>query len=452
MLYGIRANEQLGWPTAGYPVLDADRLRRVLVPVVHAPPRRAAGQRDVRDPLDAAVGTVMAGGARPRVFVSRLIPDAGLDPIRAACDAEIWDRRAAALAGRPAAARPRLRRDPGAPQRPDRRGAARPGRPRAQGRLGLRGRVRQHRCRRVRAARDRRREHARRADGDDRRPRVGADPGRLATGGGGGPVSCGRASGRPGDRSCCSGRTSTARRSGSSASAGSGRRWRGARPGFGMPVVYTRGTGCRRRSRRRSARAPPARRPPRDQRLRVDQLRADRRRRADLIDARGPGPDAADRGAGQHGSRPDRRPGGARRGAARGGHRRRPRLDVTDPEPIRARRPAAGPRQLPDRAAHRVGDDRDPRPDGGDGGREPPRGGPRRPVADRGPAARSRVRARRAVSPRACRSPRSGTLFHGPVAQWQSRGLLIPGSRVRIPPGSLSDLASIVRLGRSSAP
>ena len=29
-------------------------------------------------------------GARPRVFVSRLIPDAGLDPIRAACDAEIW--------------------------------------------------------------------------------------------------------------------------------------------------------------------------------------------------------------------------------------------------------------------------------------------------------------------------------------------------------------------------
>ena len=37
------------------------------------------------------------------------------------------------------------------------------------------------------------------------------------------------------------------------------------------------------------------------------------------------------------------------------------------------------------------------------------------------------------VGPRAGRSPRSGTLFHGPVAQWQSRGLLIPGSRVRIP-------------------
>ena len=35
---------------------DADRLRRALVPVVHAPPRGAAGERDVRDPLDAAVG------------------------------------------------------------------------------------------------------------------------------------------------------------------------------------------------------------------------------------------------------------------------------------------------------------------------------------------------------------------------------------------------------------
>jgi glyoxylate reductase len=28
---------------------------------------------------------------KPRVFVSRRIPAAGLDPIRARCDAEVWD-------------------------------------------------------------------------------------------------------------------------------------------------------------------------------------------------------------------------------------------------------------------------------------------------------------------------------------------------------------------------
>lgn len=32
-----------------------------------------------------------SGAARPRVFVAREIPDAGLDLVRAACDADIWD-------------------------------------------------------------------------------------------------------------------------------------------------------------------------------------------------------------------------------------------------------------------------------------------------------------------------------------------------------------------------
>jgi len=33
----------------------------------------------------------VSDGARPRVFVSRRIPDEGLDPVLAACDADVWD-------------------------------------------------------------------------------------------------------------------------------------------------------------------------------------------------------------------------------------------------------------------------------------------------------------------------------------------------------------------------
>ena len=33
----------------------------------------------------------MTDGARPRVFVARIIPDEGLDPVRAACDVDLWD-------------------------------------------------------------------------------------------------------------------------------------------------------------------------------------------------------------------------------------------------------------------------------------------------------------------------------------------------------------------------
>ena len=34
---------------------------------------------------------VADGGSRPRVFVSRIIPDEGLDAIRAACDLDLWE-------------------------------------------------------------------------------------------------------------------------------------------------------------------------------------------------------------------------------------------------------------------------------------------------------------------------------------------------------------------------
>ena len=48
-------------------------------------------------------------------------------------------------------------------------------------------------------------------------------------------------------------------------------------------------------------------------------------------------------------------------------------LDVTDPEPIPPDDPLLDLDNCLIVPAHRVGDDRDPRPDGRDGGREPPR-------------------------------------------------------------------------------
>ena len=33
----------------------------------------------------------MAEEARPRVFVARILPDEGLAPIRATCDADVWE-------------------------------------------------------------------------------------------------------------------------------------------------------------------------------------------------------------------------------------------------------------------------------------------------------------------------------------------------------------------------
>ena len=35
----------------------------------------------------------MPDAAKPRVFVTRLIPDAGLSRITAACDADVWTER-----------------------------------------------------------------------------------------------------------------------------------------------------------------------------------------------------------------------------------------------------------------------------------------------------------------------------------------------------------------------
>ena len=65
MLYGIRRDEQLRLAKAGYHVRGPDRLRRGLVPVVHAPPRRAARERAVRAPPAAALRARRATDQRP---------------------------------------------------------------------------------------------------------------------------------------------------------------------------------------------------------------------------------------------------------------------------------------------------------------------------------------------------------------------------------------------------
>ena len=67
MLYGIRTGEQFRLAKAGLSGRHAHRVRRALVPVVHAAARRATGQRDVRHPLAAAVGP-----AAPMLGVWRL--------------------------------------------------------------------------------------------------------------------------------------------------------------------------------------------------------------------------------------------------------------------------------------------------------------------------------------------------------------------------------------------
>ena len=92
--------------------------------------------------------------------------------------------------------------------------------------------------------------------------------------------------------------------------------------------------------------------------------------------------------------------------------RRRPRRHR--PGADRARRPAGLARQLPGRAAHRVGVARDARPDGRDGGR-----------ATSSPASaanRCRTRCSRPASERAS----AGTLSGGPVAQWSEQGTFNP--------------------------
>ncbi len=160
--------------------------------------------------------------------------------------------------------------------------------------------------------------------------------------------------------------------------------------GFGMPVVYH----SRHRVPEEVERALGARYLPLEELLATSDivsincaLTAETR---GLIDAAALGRMKSTAVAGQHRPRPDRGPGGAGGRVARRGHRCR-RAGRDGPRADPPRRPAAGPRQLPDRAAHRVGDDRDPGPDGRDGGREPSRGGARGAAPDPGHAAWTRV-------------------------------------------------------------
>ena len=55
MLYGIRADQQRRLAKSRLQGARADRLRRGVVPVVHAPAGRAAGQRRLRAAADSAV-------------------------------------------------------------------------------------------------------------------------------------------------------------------------------------------------------------------------------------------------------------------------------------------------------------------------------------------------------------------------------------------------------------
>ena len=58
---------------------------------LHRSPRADPGvRRAARRGADGGRNRVLGGVTRPRVFVSRIIPEEGLAPIRAACDAEVW--------------------------------------------------------------------------------------------------------------------------------------------------------------------------------------------------------------------------------------------------------------------------------------------------------------------------------------------------------------------------
>ena len=125
-----------------------------------------------------------------------------------------------------------------AAHRPGRRRVPRRRRAAAPGRQQLRRRLRQHRCRGVRAARGPGRQHAGRPDRDDRRPRLGAADGRRASPARGRPVRPRRQLEDMGAAAAARARTSTARRSASSGSGGSARRSRGGRRASGCEILY----------------------------------------------------------------------------------------------------------------------------------------------------------------------------------------------------------------------
>ena len=87
MLYGIQRPLQQRLVQAGPPAARADRLRRVLVSLVHAPPRRAPGERlvrrqesgEVRLKAERPVPPVVVAGCGPAgAMVGYLLARAGI--------------------------------------------------------------------------------------------------------------------------------------------------------------------------------------------------------------------------------------------------------------------------------------------------------------------------------------------------------------------------------------
>ena len=157
------------------------------------------------------------------------------------------------------------------------------------------------------------------------------------------PLRPRRRRGRRGARCSCSAPTSTARRSGSSGSGGSARRSRGGRQGFGMDdPVPRRPASCPADVTEPSGR----RYLPLEELLAAERLRVAPRqpvaRDAAPDQRRDAGLDEADGRARQHVARPGRRPGRARRRAARRRRSAAAALDVTDPEPIPMDDPLVG--------------------------------------------------------------------------------------------------------------
>ena len=177
--------------------------------------------------------------AGPPVLVTRVIPEAGLRIVREACAMDLWEDPLPPPRDGPPRARPRQGRAAVAADRPRGRRAARRGRT-----------VRCASCPTSRSATTTSTSRPARVAGvavgntpgvlteTTRRPRVRAAHGRRPAHARGRATSSATTAGRPGTRCSCSARTSTVRRSGSSASGASAARSRGGLRGFGMRVLY----------------------------------------------------------------------------------------------------------------------------------------------------------------------------------------------------------------------